>query len=232
MIHTNALILENLSCPFEAMRFHLVYQGRLPGTGNSGKPSIVRDIRDAFHPQMEFLWKTHRSLQALRQSAIVSKEDFAGLAVASTPFSVDRDLESYPARDDEVDLCAPIERGGKKYIPLVRSSLHLNCEIHITFLRQEDPGSLVLQGGDLDNRVKALLDALRMPEMPVATDFPQANETTYCLLESDTLVSDFSVNTGRLLVPSSTHPHEVHLLLEVMVRVLRVGEWNMPLLGN
>ena len=214
------------------MRFHLVYRGKLPGTGNSGTPGIVRDIREAFHPQMEHLWNTHRALKALRQSAIVPKEDFVGLAVANTPFAIDRDLEAFPARDDEVDLCAAIERGGRQYVPLVRKSLDLNCEIHITFLRQEDPGALVLQGGDLDNRVKALLDALRMPDLDVAAQFPQASDPTFCLLESDSLVSDFSVNTGRLLVPEATHPHEVYLLLEVMVRVLRVGEWNMPLLGN
>lgn len=214
------------------MRFHLVYQGKLPGTGNSSKPAVVRDIRDAFHPQLEHLWKTHRALRALRQSAIVPKENFVGLSVASTPFATERDLDVYPANESEVDLCSAIERGGKSYLPLVRKSLDLNCEIDITFLRQEDPGSLVLQGGDLDNRVKALLDALRMPDLEIARMHPQANILTCCLLESDTLVSDFSVRTGRLLVPEATHPHEVYLMLEVRLRVLRVGEWNMPLLGN
>jgi hypothetical protein len=50
-----------------------------------------------------------------------------------------------------------------KYIPLIRKSLHLACALDIQFLRHEEPGLLVLQGGDLDGRLKTLFDAMRMP---------------------------------------------------------------------
>ncbi len=96
------------------------------------------------------------------------------------------------------------------------------------FLRQEDPGELVLQGGDLDNRLKTLFDALRIPDGDVA----QAQNPTYCLLESDTLIDSFKVSTGRLLMSEPNHPSEVHLTIEAAIKVLRVGSWNQCLMGD
>jgi hypothetical protein len=96
------------------------------------------------------------------------------------------------------------------------------------FLRQEDPGELVLQGGDLDGRIKTLFDALRVPDV----DLAQAKNPTYCLLESDTLIDGFRVSTGRLLMSEINHPSEVRLTIEVTIKVLRVGSWNQCLMGD
>lgn len=71
-----------------------------------------------------------------------------------------------------------------------------------------------------------------MPRPEIEDKHPPANDPTYCLLESDSLISGYDVSTGRLLFPQTTHPHEVHILIEVAVNLLRVGEWNQPLLGN
>jgi hypothetical protein len=54
----------------------------------------------------------------------------------------------------------------------------------------------------------------------------------YCLLESDTLISGFEVSTGRLLFPATKYPNEVHLVIQVEIKVLRVGEWNVCLVGD
>lgn len=214
------------------MRFRLVYQGLLPASGNSSKPDVIRDIRDEFDPQLEFLWKTHTALRELRQTAIVLKEPHAYSETPRSPFGIERDIVQYPAREEEVDLCATLKRGGKEYLPLVRKSLDLNCEIKILFLRKEDPGSLVMQGGDIDNRIKLLFDALRVPDADVAKKYPQKRDFTYCLLESDTLISGFAVETDRLLYPIEKRPYEAYLVLEVILRVLRIGSWNMCLAGN
>jgi len=214
------------------MRFHLVYSGRLSASGNNAKPAAVASIRDTFHAQLEELWRVHRVLKRLRSTAIVPRKEFEGLAVAETPFQVERDVEAYPAREDEVDLTAPIVDGGKSYVPLVRKSLDLNCSLSIQFLRQEDPGELVLQGGDLDNRLKTLFDALAIPKREFRHEYPQQHDKTYCLLESDSLIANFDVSTGRLLFPQSTHPHEVHIVIEAHIHLLRVGPWNLPLLGD
>jgi hypothetical protein len=115
-------------------------------------------------------------------------------------------------------------------MPLIRKSLDLNCELNVLFLRKEDPGALVLQGGDIDNRIKLLFDALKIPDTDEARAYPQAQELTYCLMESDALVFRFDVDSDRLLFPKIEKVDEVFLVIEVIVRVLRVAEWNMALL--
>lgn len=215
------------------MRFRLVYRGPLPASGNSSKkPKAAQEIRDQLHPQMEYLWRTHTALKRLRQTAVIPRHPLQTmLTTRAHPLMDDRDLAFFPVRTDEIDLCGPIDENGRSYIPLVRKSLDLNCQLNILFLRHEDPGSLVLQGGDLDNRIKTLFDALRKPEPDVADKFPPSHNPMYCLLESDTLISGFDVDTDRLLTPSQGEMNDVHLIIEVIVRVLKIGVWNMSLLG-
>lgn len=231
MTATDDFIVRNMSCPLAIMRFHLVFSGQLPASGNSSKPEDVRRIRDTFHPQLKYLWDTHAALKRLRHTAIVPTMRNAYFSSGDSPL-IDVDGDPDPVPPGFVDLLEPVSKSGKNYHPLVRKSLDLNCVLSIMFLRQEDPGSLVLQGGDLDGRLKTLFDALRVPDLEVEKKYPQAQDPTYCLLESDTLISDFDVATGRLLTATSSHPHEVHLVIEAEVRVLRLGSWNVCLAGG
>jgi hypothetical protein len=216
------------------MRFRLIYHGQLPGTGNSSKkPGPVQAIRDKIHLQLKYLWETNSALKRLRSTAIVNKGPFVDLATTlhSSPFTSTRDIDKEPIRNNEIDLCAQIFENGKTYIPLVRKSLDLSCHLNILFLRQEDPGSLIFQGGDIDNRIKTLFDALRKPDQDIAERYPQQNDPLYCLLESDTLISGFDVDTDRLLLPTTDKENEVHVVIEVIIRVLSIGPWNMSLMG-
>lgn len=156
----------NLSCPREVMQFHLVYHGPLAASGNSRKVKDARDIRDKLHTQLEFLWQTRAALKRLRSTArVVSKEGSDRfLADPESPFDPEFN-PSQPLPEGWTDLCEPLTQNGNVHIPLVRKSLDLNCSLEVLFLRQEDPGSLVLQGGDVDGRVKTLLDALAMPKL-------------------------------------------------------------------
>jgi hypothetical protein len=115
-------------------------------------------------------------------------------------------------------------------MPLVRKSLDLNCELEILFLRQQDPGDLVTQAGDIDNRAKTLLDALRMPEKDEQERVDVPESGLFTLLESDTLISRLDIDTDRLLFPQTDKPDEVHLVIQVKLNVLRVGPHNMCLL--
>jgi hypothetical protein len=228
--HTRAALLPaNLSCPATVMQFTLVFNGRLPGAGNNPKPDYVRDIRDALHPQLEYLWQVSGALKRLRRTARVPDGRTGFMSVEESPLDVEFDPKT-PLPPGMVDLCKPIIRGAKEYIPLVRKSLDLACALEVLFLRQEDPGALVLQGGDLDNRIKTLCDALRIPDEDVEARYPQKQSPTYCLLESDSLVSALDVSTERLLFPQTKYPNEVHLVISATVRVLRVGVWNVCLL--
>src|SRR6187397_3050423 len=167
-------LVQNLSCPRELMRFRLVYRGPLPASANSSKkPDDVRRIRDQFHPQLELLWKTHSALKRLRYTARVPTRT-GYISIDDSPFDVEFDPAT-PMQAGYVDLIEPIKQGERSYIPLVRKSLDLMCSLDILFLRQEQPGSLILQGGDLDGRIKTLFDGLRMPTPDVAANYPEKN---------------------------------------------------------
>jgi hypothetical protein len=113
------------------------------------------------------------------------------------------------------------------------------AELFVTFLRPEPPGSIITQGGDIDNRLKTLLEALRMPKVAAEIppgDSPAVHEDPFfCLLEDDNLVTRLSVTTDRLLdlsrVTGSTHTgSEVLLLIHVETK-RTVGTWGNVGLG-
>lgn len=111
--------------------------------------------------------------------------------------------------------------GKYQFVPLISERLRHVAELHTTFLSPEEPGRVVTQGGDLDNRLKTLLDALRCPknlgELP-ANAMPAAQESPlFCLLEDDALVSALSVTTDRLLRPNED-PSNVVLIVRVVPR--------------
>ena len=89
-----------------------------------------------------------------------------------------------------------------------------------------------MQGGDIDGRIKTLFDALRMPseEEEKVGGTPTANPL-YCLLESDSLISDLSVRTARLLGDRTKKPHAVRLT-DITIKVLCVMDQNQCLIGG
>ena len=118
------------------------------------------------------------------------------------------------------------------FLPLVTRSRALVAELDITFLRPGTPGQIVGHGGDIDNRIKTLLDALRVPttagELP-AGDRPQdGEEIFFCLLEDDALVTRLAVTADQLLEPAA--PEEVLLVINVRPRATQ-AQWNNVGLG-
>lgn len=228
-----AIRARNASAPIRGvMRFYLVYSGPLSASGNKSKPQEVAALRSYFDPQIRHLWKTHNALSVLsregaRQTggvvhAIVTES--GGRQRMMTPRELAREGRGYE------DLCGSIPVGDKGYLPLVRESLHLACELDILFLRQQDPGALVSQGGDLDNRIKLLLDGLKVPSAEENAAYPPEGDGLHCLMESDHLVSRLNVDTDRLLFAETDRPNEVHLVIEVTINVLRVAPYNTCLL--
>lgn len=232
--------LRRLAEPFELMKFTLIYEGDLPASANTSKPVYVSRIRDAFHDQLADLWDSHIILRQLQRTARTRVNVTGPPISAANPASyTPAKLPDYkdpvpPLKLGQVDFCAPIQvPNSAAYIPLVRQSLNLACALDILFLRHEDPGALVLQGGDIDGRIKTLFDGLRMPSEAEekAGGIPTANPL-YCLMESDTLISDLSIKTGRLLGDRAKKPHTVRLTIDVTVKVLRVMTENLCLVGE
>lgn len=78
------------------------------------------------------------------------------------------------------------------------------AELDITMLRPEAPGSIISHGGDIDNRIKTLLDGLRAPRTidDLPTEVASTDDVCLCLLDDDRLVTRLSVNTQQLLEPA------------------------------
>jgi len=106
--------------------------------------------------------------------------------------------------------------GKVTYLPLVRKSAHLIAELDIFLLRNELPGRIIVDGGDIDNRLKTLFDALRCPQSAREAGSQSHTYTEiYTLLEDDSLITAVSVTTDRLL--EQCDPEEALLFVRVSV---------------
>jgi hypothetical protein len=206
------------------MKFTLTYDGELKSNGD---PRQKWEIRKHLHPQLEELWQIDSALIRLMKFRYVPP---GGYWHSEVHHSMD---ERTPAQSDEnsIDLCVPIERGGRQFVPLIRESLLLKCGLKITFLRKEEPGR-VYQGGDLDNRLKTLFDALSIPNKDQVIDDPTMAGPIYTLLEDDALITKVDVETHRLLSRPNASKHEVRLIIEATVSVTQSRLYNQPFLGG
>jgi hypothetical protein len=81
-------------------------------------------------------------------------------------------------------------------------------------------------GGDIDNRLKVLIDGLKMPtqgqDLGQFTEPVQGEDPFYCLPEDDGLTADLRVITDRLLLPveDGEHGHDVELVIFVRTSVI------------
>lgn len=173
----------------------------------NGSVKHKHTIRREFHKQLQQLWKL---------------EPLSGHATQG--FLSD----SPPAGELSI-----IQRVGSfRFAPLVSGELHLKGELDITLLRPEAPGGIVGQGGDIDNRMKTLLDALRMPKSPgeiPCGEIQEPNEDPFfCLFEDDGLIRALSVGTDRLL-RLGIGPSEVVLIIRVVTHATNLTYANIDL---
>jgi len=111
-------------------------------------------------------------------------------------------------------LCVIEKIGGVDFVPLVTSKLQLRCELDILML-QPQPITKVIYGGDIDNRLKTLFDALAMPNEAQLPSDTAASEPIYCLLQDDSLVTSVQVRSDKLL--DGRNPNQVFLCIRVSV---------------
>jgi hypothetical protein len=118
-----------------------------------------------------------------------------------------------------------------RFAPLVSSVYGWNtvAELDILVLRPSEPGDLFNHGGDIDNRLKTLFDALRIPSEPEIPeiDVGESDENPFfVLLEDDALVTGFSVATDRLLTTSESKNY-VEIVVHVTVKKTRASMVNL-----
>lgn len=195
------------------MEITLVYRGSLPASQSDDKKSAAKQaIRRVFSEQLQELWETDAHLRI-----VTGSQHFAEAVV--------QDRRLRPTALQGSYAFARVPMCGYRTLAIANTFNGLVCHLGITFLRREDPGA-VIHGGDIDNRLKTLLDALRMPladqEIP-AHMWGRDNETLYCLLEDDSLVSRLSVDTRRLrtLRTENESSDYAELIVEASIVALR-----------
>jgi len=220
--------------PLALVKFTLIYDGALPA-GQSRRAAYAAQIRYVLHPQMRDLWDNHVIMRQLMHEARVYNQRMGDLALkVSGPTLPDYKGPPPPLKAHEIDLCAPIVVPNVgSFLPIVRHSLYVACAVDILFLRHEEPYQLFSQSGDLDNRLKCFFDALTVPnsEQAQAGVAPEADPLC-CLLEDDKLISDFSIRTGRLLGKDQKQPHDVRIQADITIKVIRVMDQNLCLVGD
>ena len=177
------------------MKFTLTYDGELR---SNDRPKAKWNIRQSLSPQLIDLWESddilkgvaHKRFRAKGGSVLFERHHSEDSSVPMFSFVTD------PHPSQAVDLLAPIERRGWLFCPLIRDSLLLKCGLKILFLRREDSGR-IYQGGDMDNRLKTLFDALSVPSHEqICAEHTPEDEPIFCLLEDDRLISGLSVETA------------------------------------
>lgn len=206
------------------LEFRLVYQGLLQGSDEKNTRSEHKHaIRRYFHKQLVRLWEVKQPLKGRAEFHYRHSDAQTGVTVDKTGIDLVTDRFSL---------------GGQKFIPIVQKEWSLSCSLDILLLRRDH--FPLINSGDLDNRVKTLLDALRIPTVG---EYCQGDENPlYCLLENDNLVSELKVTADLLMCPPEQIVHspnvniygeqtvkDIHALalIHVMIKPTHVAAGNL-----
>lgn len=174
------------------MQFRLTYDGPLLAETADRKRIPLRadgkqEIRKRFHRQLKRAWEVMPQLNG----------------GVSKPGIITWVGDGHRKRD-AATLASENKRGNYAYVPLISRDLVILCSLQILFLRPENPGGVILSG-DMDNRLKTLVDALTMPRDEAQLGkylMPSDDETPFfCLLQDDSLISHLSLETDTMLEP-------------------------------
>jgi hypothetical protein len=218
------------------MRFRLTYEGELrasqrdPERDQRNKLAEHKQlIRKEFHGQLKQLWQTNKFLR---------EHQVRPIEFNLTPAQMVQFIGSLGGPHQEKIpmaeyIASKYQRNGYRFVPLVREDISVLCSLNILFLRRDFPLGVV-SAGDLDNRIKTLIDALRIPrnsnelrnnETPAAGEDP-----FFCLLEDDDLVTGLTVETDMLLDPPQLEDAgngQVKLVISVEIRPDNVTMFNL-----
>jgi hypothetical protein len=178
-------------------------------------------IRRQLHHQLEALWSSETLLSEIIK---VYGEQLLEAKWTDRRGAVEMPPEFNNSVRYHYHYC--VRMGGYRFIPLVTRMLGLRCHLNVLLLRREEPGRILTSGGDLDNRVKILFDGLRMPhvaqELTGLTPPFKPDETCFCLLDDDSIVTKLSIETDRLLRPlrAGENKNDVELTIRVRPQVV------------
>jgi len=172
------------------MKFHLYYRGNLKSNGSAREK---QRLRISLHPQLSALWEREPLL--------------------------DHTI-SLDGKKEELTKQAVLETVGKwTFCPVITPLLRLRCELDILILM---PGKATgaFAGGDIDNRLKTLLDALRCPQNKnEVRDVSEPPSPLCCLMKDDSLIDAIRIECDTLLDAQN----ESELLFLVQVNAVKTA---------
>ena len=193
------------------MEFRLLYSGdQLFADGDAAQKHAIRRV---FHPQIKQLWKSDSKL-----SRLAADRGFYFLPQGTDPNGKGTGDLARQAHFERMGNSYP--RGDFRFVPLVEEENVLRVSIDILFLRR-DQHPLIMAGGDIDNRLKTLFDAFRVPSRSEGLDTPLDGEDPFFVfLQDDKLICDISVTTDNiLLLPDSARANSRDVFLVIHVKL-------------
>jgi hypothetical protein len=214
------------------MQFRLTYNGSLKATQGTPGPMHTdkraahkHEIRREFHHQLKHFWATNRFLSTATMAPGTHSPVLPLNASMIWP-------ESPNTQRPMVHILGDLYgHSGYRFVPLVRKEIKLACSLRVLFLRRDFPAS-VLSAGDIDNRLKTLVDALRMPLATEGVPRPPMDDEDpfFVLLDDDRQVTHLEVETDAALAPEKLGDTDVsfaRLIVTVDVRPYDVNMFNL-----
>lgn len=195
------------------VEFRLIYGGSLlkSATQNKSRAWEKHQIRLEFHRQLKRLWETHPVFRFYNE-----------------PQHWDRSGHRLTIEHHDLTTIDAISKQFQGFVPVVNAGFGTVCELDVLLLRNEPAGQFVGEntsgGGDIDNRLKVLFDALKIPKIgqipPAKEGTPPDPDPFFVLLQDDGLITAVRVTTDRLLaVENDSLPSEACVVLNVTVKV-------------
>jgi hypothetical protein len=177
------------------MRFTLTYVGdELKSTRKDDNRKKEKQIlREGFHDQLKELWEASNLLAKIDRSKLPTP------TLVNGTFDLPRPL---PEHQEEkfASFLFRVPCHSAVFVPLITAPMEAECHLALRIGRPAKAGSIVYAGGDLDNRLKTLFDALSAPRSNDSVDASQLDQAEYfCLLSDDVLVTGLSIESYQLL---------------------------------
>jgi hypothetical protein len=211
------------------MEISLSYRGPLPGGGDHVKAYKTR-IRQELHYQLAGLCERN---EHFRQAS-------------------DEPLPEAKMRGNRVELIDPpaqpvqgmgtvwghdffrVPLSGVDFIPLLTRKNYRVAELALLLWRRSEPGNILQPDGDIDNRLKTLFDALRMPhsvdEIDSGSLFKEGR--CYCLLEDDSLITKLTVSTHKTYRPPPSELTDTEASIYVELNMIVTVKATFPTIRN
>ncbi len=182
------------------MEFVLTYKGRIPAKASNR--DVMWDMRRSFDRQLRKLW-------------------------GKPPFTILAEWEASDFAGGAPNFL--IKRGTQTFVPLYGMNVGVGVSLDIKLLTGLPERKPVISAGDLDNRIKRIIDALRAAANndELAEDLPPASRW-HCLMDDDSSVLSLTASLGPYL--GCDDPAESFAVITVRPIAARVSISNLEML--